>query len=195
MASPLGHSVLGLTIALASSPASSRKIWRLGVFCIFGANSADLDFVPGLFIGDINRYHQTVSHSLFAAALFGVMSAWLAPYLGETRLRVGTMGFSAYASHLFLDFLVVDERPPLGIPMFWPFMSDHFIAPWPLLMGIRHGVPGDDLIEFARQFLSLHNLIALGLEFILLLPALTIAVMFCRGALPWPQGHAGTPTN
>ena len=45
---------------------NSAKVlsWPQIVACLFGANAADLDFGPGLFVGDLGRFHQGPSHSI-----------------------------------------------------------------------------------------------------------------------------------
>ena len=60
--------------------------------------------------------HRGESHSIGAAMLAGAL-AWLL-----TRSpRWGAAVALAWGSHLLLDWLSNDTRPPLGIMALWPF--------------------------------------------------------------------------
>ncbi len=138
------------------------------------ANAADLDFIPGLLIGNINQFHQGASHSLLAAVLFGgIVTLMMRPFCAMA-VRIGMVSVGLYASHLFLDFFSRDIRAPFGQPLLWPFSSEHFISPWSIFGGVQHGVPGDDVSTFLAQLFSWHNLGVLGLEVLLLLPILLL---------------------
>ena len=76
MASPLGHSLLGLTFGRIFPLVEIIHPWKWHLFYIVAANAADLDFLPGFFVGDINRYHQGVTHTFLSAAVFGIIIAF-----------------------------------------------------------------------------------------------------------------------
>lgn len=100
----------GASAAAVTCRATERRGW-LVVGALLGA-SPDLDFLPGLLIGDAARFHHGVSHSL-ALALVVACLAWLVASRdrGPWALSAG----SAYASHLLLDALTHDPSPPVGI--------------------------------------------------------------------------------
>lgn len=172
MATPVGHTIIGLGLGSASSRARPTAAWL--VFAAFAACAPDLDFLPGLLAGDINRYHQLASHSLTATLLFGAVSGLAGGYLRRDRRGMNwAIALAAalfYGSHLVVDLFTTDVRAPYGIPLFWPFYGGHFMAPWTPFGGVRHGVPGDPLMVFLSELFSVHNLIAIGVEVALLGP-------------------------
>ena len=123
MPSPVGHSVFGALCARAAG-ASSTPRWVWYGFGIFAANVADLDFLAGLLVGDINRYHRSVSHSILAVVVFGAGSWIVARWWPRIREVAGTvvlLGVLAYSSHLVLDALSQAWRGhPSGQPLIWP---------------------------------------------------------------------------
>ena len=181
MATPIGHSILGLAFALLPSTRRSLhhlklRYWLLLV--VIAANFADLDFLPGLIVGDINLYHHGISHSFFAALLFALCSTLLLRNrLNNMSWQIATLSFIAYSSHLFADMLGQDTRAPYGIPLFWPISHEYFISPVILFPGVKHGVPGDSISAFLQQFFSMSTLQGLSTEIFLTTPLL-VAVYF-----------------
>ncbi len=179
MATPLGHSVLGMAAGGLACGRATKIDWRLAGLFILAGNAPDLDFVPGLLVGDINRFHQGASHSFAAAAVFALITASLAPWFRVLRPRIIAAVFAAYVSHLIVDLFCRDARLPYGIPLLWPFDAGHFASPLTVFSGIRHGVPGDSLAVALQEILSPANLAALGMELAVMLPIL-IAVIYWR---------------
>jgi len=86
MPSPIGHSLIGLTVAnLPLKKQLYQSVFWLG-YVVIVANVADLDFVPGWFIGDMNRYHHGISHSIGAAIIFAIFAPFLWPISNEYYL-------------------------------------------------------------------------------------------------------------
>lgn len=138
MPTPVGHSLAAATLYLALSPAP--RPWadrRAGLLALAAASAADLDFVAGAVVGDWSRFHQGASHSLLVALGLGLALASLPlPSLGGWRRRA--LLFTALAlSHLALDLVTRDARPPYGIPLFWPVSSAYWHAPWSLFPFVR----------------------------------------------------------
>lgn len=152
MATPLGHSLLGLTFGRMSGSAIVFRSRRGYFFSILAANAADLDFVPGLLMGDINRFHQEITHTLLASIIFGGMVVLVSRSFCAIPLRMGMASVGLYASHLLLDFFCEDKRAPFGQPLLWPFSLEYFISPWPIFGGVRHGIPGQDFQHFCDTF-------------------------------------------
>jgi membrane-bound metal-dependent hydrolase YbcI (DUF457 family) len=103
------------------------------------ACAADLDFVAGLAAGDWNRFHQGASHSLPVALALGIALAGLPiRHLGGWRRRWAL--FTALAvSHLALDLVTRDARPPYGIPLLWPFSASYVHGPFELFPNMERG--------------------------------------------------------
>jgi inner membrane protein len=180
---------LGFAIGKLTGGSSAMSPWRWYVFCAVAANAPDLDFLPGLFIGDVNRFHQSASHSLVAALIFGAAAALVVLPSRRSFARIGLAGVALYSSHLLLDLFCEDKRAPLGIPLLWPFSSQHFTAPWSVFEGVKHGVSGEDLSAFVSHVLSWANVGAVALEMVILSPLLLLTWYVTRR----PMG--GHPKN
>lgn len=140
MPTPVGHTLAAATLYLALSPAPRPwGEWRAGLLALAAASAADLDFVAGVVVGDWNRFHQGASHSLVVALGLGLGLASLPlTSLGGWRRRA--LLFTALAlSHLALDLVTRDARPPYGIPLFWPFSSAYVHAPFSVFPFMRRG--------------------------------------------------------
>ncbi|MFH1477129.1 MAG: metal-dependent hydrolase [Verrucomicrobiota bacterium] len=142
MASPIAHSLIGLTIGLISFlPRYQRRdeladqlraLWRPLLFCVLLANAPDLDYFFGIFRGNLNCYHQTVTHTLVWICGLA-LAIWAYARLRKRRqaawLSLGLM-LALLGSHLLADWLTVDKSPPIGLMLAWPFSDRFFHAPW-----------------------------------------------------------------
>ncbi len=70
--------------------------------------------------------HRTVTHSVTAVGATFIITAAVTGQV--TRWKTAMLCAAAYASHLLLDWLGVDRRPPFGIQMLWPFSRRWFIS-------------------------------------------------------------------
>lgn len=118
MASPLGHSLIGLILARTHrvTPHGSTPLWWYA-FAILAANAPDLDFLPGLFLDQPFRFHRGPAHSLMGAFVFGALVYALARGRTPRAGALAALGLGCYVSHLLLDLP--------GIPLLWPFSSAH----------------------------------------------------------------------
>ena len=172
MCSPLGHCLMGLSASQAQY--SKPLVTNFGVFLliIVSANAADLDFVPGFLIGDINRYHHGISHSLGFALLYAslvcLILARCNPF--SSRLVLFSHSALAYSSHLLADWLTKDQSAPFGIPLFWPISSSYQLSPVSLFTNIEHGPYGGSNSAVLDNIFSWHNVWAMTLETIIIGP-------------------------
>lgn len=132
MASPVAHSLIGLTIGLIrflpryqcwdELCSHFRALWRPLLFCILIANAPDLDYFFGVFQGNLNYYHQTVTHTLVWIGATAII-IWTYSWLRQRRASWLALGFllALLGSHLLVDWLTVDRSPPIGLMLFWPF--------------------------------------------------------------------------
>lgn len=153
MPSPIGHSMMGIAVYIATVRSSKwLSRWnRLLLLVLFSAG-ADLDYIPALFGGleFANNLHRGISHTI----LFGVAAATL--YLLIARATTRKLMWSsalvllaAYLMHLSLDIFTDDGKPPYGIPIFHPFSNFHVYARYSIFPQIaKH--------SYADIF-SLHN--------------------------------------
>ena len=174
MSSPIGHSFAGYIINAYSIRSLKIQDIKTLFLCIFIANAPDLDFVPGLLLGKPNLFHHGISHSIGMGAIFSLLLASLLN-IGDTEKlnKDFFLFFSLYCSHLLLDYISYDGRPPLGIPIFWPMSSEYFI--YPILPGVRHSsLIHATIAQFFNEVFSIHNLYVFFLELVVSLPLLLI---------------------
>jgi len=173
MATPIGHCLVGATLYLALSRADRPATdWKSAVVCTLSAGAADLDFLAGAALGEWSRFHQGVSHSLVVALAFGLVMACLpVKSLGSWMRRAGVFS-TLYVSHLVLDVLTADARPPYGIPILWPLWTGHVRAPFSLFPTVRR--------ETLALILSPANWIGAGVELLILGLPLVGAVLYRR---------------
>lgn len=157
MPSPIGHALGGIACAWPLVPAAARERSAAKTALIVSAIAAapDLD----LLVND----HRGPGHSLGAALIVGV-AAWIV----TRRIRWGTAAGAAWASHVLLDWLGTDTRPPIGIMALWPFSTAYFQAPLQIFPAISR-----------RYWLSefwYYNSKAVLVEVVLLLPIASLIV-------------------
>jgi inner membrane protein len=172
---------MGYIIYRATETAVAAQRWQLMVFYLLVANAADLDFIPGLLVGMPNRYHHGVSHSVGFAALIAVACSLLMFFLKRDSFsRSFPIVFCLYCSHIVLDYLSIDTTSPYGVPLFWPFSNEYYIASFAFLPSIRRAsISG---VEFVTSLFSLHNLLAISVEFLLLFPFILLISAFRKQA-------------
>jgi inner membrane protein len=125
MPSPLGHILAGTAVYLIGTRRGSRSRLILSA-TLLGSILPDFDFLPGIWIGDLRAFHHGVSHSLAFAVLFGLLVFFFTPRREkDIALRAGILAAAAYASHVILDLVSVNEGTR-GVPMLWPLSDQQF---------------------------------------------------------------------
>ena len=112
MPSPVGHALGAVAIGWRIVP---RPQWRAAAILALVAIAPDFD----LLIHD----HRGMSHSLGVAVLAGLV-AWVISRRPRWALAVTL----AWASHVALDWLSNDTRPPIGVMALWPLSRDYYKA-------------------------------------------------------------------
>ncbi len=137
MPSPVAHTLLGFTL-FNLWPFGSRdfpiKPWALNGWVAAASLAPDLDFIPGLLLGDPSRFHQTYSHSLIVVVVLALSfgSILRLRYTGSSWIKWSSLLLLLIGSHLILDFFTEDHRPPIGFPLFWPFSDNPQTSPLPI---------------------------------------------------------------
>ncbi len=181
MPSPVGHSLIGLTLGVAFLlPRCRGADWRQVVYAnrgallavVLAANACDFDYLPGLLVGAPNSLHRWLGHSGVWAALAGC-TIWLlwrraAPRLPRWALPVL---LAAALSHILADYSDEDTRAPFGILALWPFHDGFMIAAHPLFLSLEKAS--------LAAACSWHNVRAVAHEALLTLPPL-LAVVFYK---------------
>src|SRR5919198_474018 len=125
MPSPLGHILAGIAVCLIGTRKGSRSRLILSA-TLLGSILPDFDFLPGIWIGDLRAFHHGVSHSLALAVSFGLLVFFFTPRREkDSALRAGILAAAAYASHVILDLVSVNEGTR-GVPMLWPLSDQQF---------------------------------------------------------------------
>jgi inner membrane protein len=159
MATPVGHYLLGLSVMqlfARDRDERRRSIWLATVACV-----PDLDVIPGIFVGNLGRFHHGISHSFFAAAVFSLIAfgiLWRQGWKPSESLLL--LLFLLYASHVVLDFFTLDPGAPHGVPLLWPW-RETYQSSWALLPNVQH--TGGPLF-------SAHNFFLMVREAVLFLP-------------------------
>jgi membrane-bound metal-dependent hydrolase YbcI (DUF457 family) len=163
MPSPIGHLIAGAAIGLATDRFTSRHppreatakdaaperardrsiaradsdrrqtpgtlVTRLVISCAVLAALADIDLLyPPI--------HRSMTHSVGAAVLITIIAAPVTGWVTRRHVwRTAVVCGAAYASHVLMDWMGADPRPPHGIRALWPFSDRWFIAGWDLFPG------------------------------------------------------------
>jgi inner membrane protein len=163
----------------------------LGLYLLV-ANAADLDFLPGLFVGDPNRYHHGISHSLCFAAVVALACTLLVMLRNRgAKGRPFAICFALWGSHVGLDYCSIDTRLPYGVPAFWPLTDAYYIAPFAFFPDIRRALVSS---EFLISLVSLHNLWAICVELLVLGP-IAVLVLVVQKLVKSPAAHCLAPSS
>jgi inner membrane protein len=173
MPSPVGHSLMGYAIYCATGR-RGEPTWAVSALYLLAANAPDLDFLPGLMVGDLSRYHHGPSHSVGFAILFGIVAS----LFFSRRLYTLIVASSLYFSHVLLDYLVQDPSPPHGVPLLWPWTYEYYMAPFAFF-------PRFDYLARSTEstlavIFTLHNLSTIATEILLLSPLLVLGGVWSR---------------
>jgi inner membrane protein len=173
MPSPIGHAIAGYAVVSGSKETLSRRVWISVAGAMFLANLPDVDFIPGLLLGDPGEYHRQAFHSLFAAVLVGASIASV--YRMRGRGFVGSFLLTAglFSSHLLLDLFTHDTTGDAGLQLFWPFTERFFSIPLPLFSELHKSGTG---WEFVTSLLVLRNLPMVLWEITVVLPFVLLAL-------------------
>jgi len=169
MCSPVGHSLAGYAFyqACGGKGKLARNWWKI-VLYIFAANAPDLDFLPGIFVGDANRFHHGISHTLGFSLLFALCMYMIPRFRTKKDFAIF---FSLYFGHVVIDFLTADSSTPFGVMFFWPFTQKYFISSFSLFSDIHH--------LFLSDLFDLHNIRAMVWETALFL-SIVVLLIFIR---------------
>lgn len=163
MASPIGHSLAGMSIYFACG----RKIWGRGVLksvllYIFLANLPDIDFALGILIGNPSCFHHGVTHTLGFIVLATFTCVFIIKLKKLNYWPICGIVFLLLSSHIMIDFFTRDNLYPHGIMIFWPFSSRYFYPSFYIFSEInREGIKG---------LFGLPNILAGLKEFFIFLP-------------------------
>ena len=183
MPSPIGHALGGIAVAWGVVP---RRNWNAAVVLAAVALAPDLD----LLVGD----HRGISHSLGAAVVAGALASVAAALRKGVRpgsdpfytpregvrpgsdpffaARWGTAVALAWTSHVFLDWLSNDTRPPIGVMALWPVTRDYYKAAIEIFPPVSR--------RWGDTRFWQHNIYAAVVELVLMVPVTLLALRVFR---------------
>jgi len=180
--SPIGHALGGIAIGWGIAP---RRDLAGAAILAAVAIAPDLDLLV--------HNHRDQSHSIGAAAIAGLVAL-----IVTKNWRWGAAVSLAWGSHILLDWLSNDTRPPLGVMALWPFTRDYYKASIEIFPPVSR--------RYWESRFWIYNLRAVVAELVLLGPLAAFAVAYAFrfrekrfGGLPWrrsvrPKSSRGTRT-
>lgn len=136
MPTPIGHALGGYAAADAATPdtGSTNSRWMVVLLAVVVAISPDFDFIPGLIVNNIPKYHRTMSHGVPAALVVAsVLTLLLRGWWKGSLRHLWVLLFTAYMSHVLLDIVTPDPTGGSGLRPLWPLSSVWFAYPLPFL--------------------------------------------------------------
>ncbi len=152
MPTTIAHAIAGYAASEATSSQAQTPLpwWKVVLLAAIVANLPDLDFIPGLIVDNIPKYHRTMTHGVPAAlAVATGVTVALRGWWRGSWTSLWLLVFAAYASHLLLDVVTPDPTGGSGLRPLWPFSNVWLAYPLPFLEpldGIRmldHGPTND----------------------------------------------------
>lgn len=132
MPTPVAHSLAAVAICGAGGRLSVRWNWSLPLLVVI-ANIPDIDFLPGIFVGNPTAYHWGPTHSLLAAVLFGILAGCVVGRITGEYLKGIVLATAAYGSHIVLDLMIGGHSHiPVGLNLFWPLSNTPVRLEWDL---------------------------------------------------------------
>lgn len=165
MPSPIVHAAAGYAVYRQHGkrqPEVQRKTERcLPFIVVMAALAPDLDFLAGVIHGQIRRFHNQGSHSIFTGIGFSFLVG-LAGRLSGREFKVWMLpALAAFESHIILDFFSGGLR---GMMLLWPFSRKRYKFPLKLFYGVK----------WDRRLVSLAHLWTIFTEFAFLLMGLLV---------------------
>ncbi|HYT76886.1 MAG TPA: metal-dependent hydrolase [Vicinamibacterales bacterium] len=176
MPSPIGHALGGIAAGWGAVP---RRNVHAAIALATIAAAPDLD----LLLGD----HREWSHSVGAALIAGLVAViWTSAFAAtplppplrlrrtgwRNRLRWAAAAALAWGSHVLLDWLGTDTRPPFGVMALWPFTRGYYESS-------VHLFPAVSRRYWLAEF-WFYNLKALAVEVAILAPIVALVVLWSR---------------
>jgi membrane-bound metal-dependent hydrolase YbcI (DUF457 family) len=101
----------------------------LTLACVVLGCAADIDLLWGS--------HREYTHSVGFVIATAIVAAIVAARLKLPVIRVSLTCAAAYATHVLIDWLGGDAKPPYGIRALWPFDGGWYISPVTVFLGTQ----------------------------------------------------------
>lgn len=141
MPSPIAHVTIGYVVyridAVRQPPGPATRIGLFPRRWLATAGLSllpDLDAIPGVLLGDMERFHNNAAHSLTFGLLAAIFVGLIARARGDASFaRWFGIAFSCYSLHILLDAFTYGR----GVMILWPFSLHRYKAPVTLFYGVR----------------------------------------------------------
>jgi len=140
MPSPIAHLSVGYAIYRYYKPKLPEQrshVWRvpLQIILVTGLSLLpDLDVIPAMIFGDLQRYHNNFSHSFVFAIPVALVVAGVFDKVYHSNFWLWFVICSiSYDLHVFMDVLTGGR----GVMMFWPLIETRFAAPIEIFIGLK----------------------------------------------------------
>jgi inner membrane protein len=148
------HAAVPIALAVgAGRRAIPSRLLAAGAVAAMLPDLDVLSFHFGIAYGDAFG-HRGATHSLFFAAVLGLVALAFAARLRATRVAAFTFVAASAASHGLLDMLTDGGS---GIALFWPFSAERLFFPWQVIevspLGLRFFASGRALDVLASELL------------------------------------------
>ena len=177
MPTTLAHAVVGLAAEKAQParffPSTLAELAMVAVL----ANLPDIDFLPGLLVGDPGRFHHGPTHTLLAAVVAGIVVGLVWWRVRGRFWPFAALAFALYASHLLADCVVYD-RGQTGLALLRPFIDRPISIYVPIperVDGMFGFIRGQSAGSFMDSYFSWRGAAAMLLEALLYAPLLLLA--------------------
>lgn len=172
MPTPIAHSLVGgifYFIWKRRLPNSLRPVFLGILFCVTYSNLLDFDFIPGIILGNLNRFHHGISHSIGFAVVIAFVTGLVSRFLLKRSFwRIGGVSLILLLVHLFMDFSTGDTSVPYGIMLFWPFSNRYYISPISIFPAFPKRASVADVVNPLNLKAYIYELILLGPLFIII---------------------------
>ncbi len=142
MPSPIAHTIVGYAVYRISTTiyndsddsAKVRLISRPLLAMVGLSLLPDTDIIPGILKGDIDGFHNNISHSL-AFGLFIALFIGFGAGLKNRSYSFYWFGLAllGYELHVLMDFFTVGR----GVMLFWPFSPERYEPALKLFYGLH----------------------------------------------------------
>ena len=157
MPSPVGHALGAIAAGWDVVPRRDRAVTAI---------LASVAIVPDLdlLVGD----HRGISHSLGMAIVAGLVTLAI-----TRRARWAAAVTLAWGSHILLDWLSNDTRPPFGVMALWPFTREYYKAAFEVFPPVSR--------RYWESRFWIYNLKALVVELLIMGPIAAVVIWRRRG--------------
>jgi inner membrane protein len=140
MPSPISHTAMGYVVykvfnnRIETSRKTSNVFSSLFIIVVVLSLLPDFDAIPGILVGNLKRFHNNESHSLFVAVGIAILGAIFMRWSKRENFRYWfLLIFSCVGLHIVMDYFTYGR----GVMAFWPLSSERFISPVLLFYGLH----------------------------------------------------------